>query len=306
MCIVSLEVLNIGKTKILVSLNKSGKRQFVAYQNQINNINHKNAMILPVINPESIKFHDLTNYPDLFTEVANCFGPEYGTFSARGEITTSPKLEIHSVGSYNISIAKNFDNIKNADRSVFDIDKNCLKLMEYWYKNSSLGFIICVLKTGDYNYHPLGYSHDVGNKVFIPTRHYHGHFVTEYANDWDHAIYLRNINPGMLSDYEKLTNFNTWKNSDIPDRKNPDIPYIHDKITDFEFGDIVSFYKIHINGTCENIDLELPLKLNESCEKILTPYPNKKSNINFKTRKLNFLHDYNLDKLKYSPDNFNY
>ena len=54
MCLISTEIQNVSKTKILVAPNFDKTRQLTVYSNFVNNISESNAMVLPVPNSNSI------------------------------------------------------------------------------------------------------------------------------------------------------------------------------------------------------------------------------------------------------------
>ncbi len=68
MCIISKEVKSVSKTQILVAVDSKKERQLVVYSNKIDNFIPGNAMILPVPNPSSVKFHNLYTYTDIFND----------------------------------------------------------------------------------------------------------------------------------------------------------------------------------------------------------------------------------------------
>lgn len=252
MCIVSLPVKSMSNTKIFTSINNDKTRQIVIYSNSVNNINSKNAMILPVPNPQSLKFHNLTKYKYIFSDCDDCFIDNTFRSAGRGTLGYSPQsrksLRVFDVGSYNVSVANSLDDLNYINADIFDVDDNCIKLLNTNYADNIFGFIICQLKTGNNEYHPLGYSHDLAPKIFIPTKHYHGHLNEKIADDWDHSIYIRNIRPG---DYSSNSRTHTWNKMDIKTQK-----------IDFDFGPIELFSVININGRHENEDIYLPLQNN--------------------------------------------
>ena len=62
MCLISTEIQQVSKTKILVAPNSDNTRQLVVYSNYVNNVSNSNAMVLPVPLPHTIKFIDLSKY----------------------------------------------------------------------------------------------------------------------------------------------------------------------------------------------------------------------------------------------------
>lgn len=290
MCIISNKVNKVAKTKLLIAVNPSNNRQFVVYSNVVNNISSNNAMILPVPNPTSIKFHDLSSYKDIFNDCDKSFYKEekkdsfstnsisYGLKSCRS------KLEVYNVGSYKASIANSLDDIKNLDRDVFSLTDGCEELLAKEYSNPIFGFIICKLDDGNKEYHPFGYSHDLpdNKKVFIPTKHYHPHDLSnginnynnefggynsgysmfyelnkphkniESKDEWDHDIYLFNVNSNKNYLLESSAGLNDikycWKKDEF---------YIKPELTNFNFGKIYHAEKHRAFGDLNNTDLIL-------------------------------------------------
>jgi len=250
MCIVSKPVQEMANTKLFIAKDTFGKRQLVVYANKVKNNNRKNAMILPVPNPHTLKFDNLEKYSEFFSHCSSCFFDKETTLSFSNNYssdTRSRSLNVFSVGSYDVSIALSYDELKNIDTNVFEMDQSCLKTLKN-YDMPVFGFIICQLKSGDHKYHPLAYSHDIINgQVFIPTKHYHGHFDEKYVDDWDHEIYLYNIDKSRIP---KGFNFNLdrfeWFIKE--DR-------ISRKFFDFEFGKLDSFIKFQVKGRNINEDI---------------------------------------------------
>jgi hypothetical protein len=216
MCIVSGPVANVNTTKLFAARSANGKRQLTVYSNKVSTHIANNIMILAVPNPTTIKFHDLTNYAKLFTDLENSF-PKSRSFSLEGDMYLSKgegRLKVHEVGSYQASIANNLNDLNRLDRSLFYVDDEVIMFLTNTYKSyANIGFVICRLKQGNHEYHPFAYSHDIhsSNKLFIPTKHYHktssfegsfglfGDFMPITSNshdmisdDWDHEIYVMN------------------------------------------------------------------------------------------------------------------
>jgi hypothetical protein len=248
-----MPVRDMSKTQIFVTVNKEKTKQLVVYSNHVENSYSNNAMILPIPNPKSLKFIDLSNYSDIFDDCLKCFGPLRNTFSANLSNSKNNYLKVFDVGSYSVSIVYSLDDLYKIDKSVFNIDMNCVKLLKNTYGKTKFGFIVCKLKTGENKYHPLAYSHNIGNKVLVPTKHYHGNsYYGGIADDWDHVIYLRNISHGGDCKL-KSENDIVW-NGIYGDKKNIDIDT--NKI-DFDFGDIERFHRINIVGSHPNRDIIL-------------------------------------------------
>lgn len=182
MCIISGKINSVSNTKLFCGTNSVASRQITVYANNVDNPTRNNTMILPVPFPQSIQFHDLTKYSELFNDCSNCFKNQnysnsFGTFnnSLRKKSMTK-SLVVTSVGSYSASIANSLSDLNLANPEVFTITEESKKYLAKHYNNPNFGFIICKLNVGNHKYHPFAYSHNIKDKtVFIPTRHFHLH-----------------------------------------------------------------------------------------------------------------------------------
>ncbi len=259
MCIISKPIQDVADTKILVAVDTTKTRQLIVYSNTVINLCEKNAMILPVLNPNTILFHDLTNYSNIFIDCNNMIINNNNSVtrsindSKQTVINSRNTLKVISVGSYQVSVAPTFADLKKVDSTVFELSSGCEKLLKKEYCNSNFGFIICKLNDNEKKtYHPFGYSHNIyNNRLFIPTKHYHSHshsqshiFTFNNKNDelWSHSIYLYNAN-GLLNSNINSTGFWTKKNN------------IKLNKIDFSFGKLKFFQKYYISGKHPNIDL---------------------------------------------------
>lgn len=213
MCLISTEVQNVSKTKILIAPNYNKTRQLTVYSNFVSNISDSNAMVLPVPLPNSIEFIDLSNYTNLFEDCAKCFYNPYRgrslNLSTNSFNTKDDKpLEVFNVGSYQVSLAKNLEQISRVDSRIFKLSDGLKQTLEMFYYQPYWGFIICKLAKGPESYHPFGYSHDIiDNKIYIPTRHYHQEAKWADVNGWALGLPIDpKQNPFSLS---------TWDESNI-------------------------------------------------------------------------------------------
>jgi hypothetical protein len=201
MCIFNSEVIRVSNTQILVTHSTDGKRQLTVYSNKVNTAGG-NAMILPVPKggrAASVRFHDLSAYPNLFEDCAKCFAAArvskgalgWGALTDSYELSNST-LRVHDVGSYRASIVPTLDDFSRLDASVFSLSPAIGDVLRQSY-GSEFEFIVCQLQSGSHEYHPFAYSHDVsGSALFVPTLHEHGHKQgqgQEQDPDWDHTIY---------------------------------------------------------------------------------------------------------------------
>lgn len=259
MCIISEEINVVSDTKILVAPNTNLTRQLIVYSNDVDNITNNNAMILPVPFPESVSFHDLTNYKNLFDDCESCFydDTDYDNDSFSVQDCSNGSLKVFNVGSYQVSLAMSLTDILRVDSNVFTLSKGCYELLSNEYNNPNFGFIICKLSNNKKKYHPFGYSHNIFNDIlFIPTKHYHKERSSinnneQYVDDWSHDIYLYNTTAKRNMDFMKMvTHGNKWTG-----KNNLKVNNIN-----FDLGTLKHFEKYQIHGIHKNIDLYVKCK----------------------------------------------
>lgn len=238
MCMISLDVASVAQTKIFCGVNKEKTEQVIVYSNNVANKSTGNAMVLPVLNPESVKFYNLENNADFFKKCEyyfedKCLTLGYTDNESRGF------LEVKNVGSYKVSLAHNLDDIKRVDKTVFVLSDGLENMLSKYYPND-YGFIICKLDMSHKTYHPFAYSNSIDHKVFVPTRHYHhGQTENKMADDWDHDIYFYNVYASSnlalmeMCDYTEIP-----INIHLETIKFPDFPFPLDKCTKFSKCDI--------------------------------------------------------------------
>lgn len=273
MCMISKEVEEVTDTKLFAGTNPSKTRQLTVYANTVDNVSKNNAMVLPVPFPNSVIFHDLSDYKDFFTDCSSCFSSEYLYKSQSMSFTNNANsLHVYNVGSYKASIVPTIADFGRIDSSVFELSDGLKKTLQVHYSNPIFGFIVCKLDVGKEKYHPFAYSHTISNKmIFLPTRHYHvekpknnyflnGNFVdlenldhanyadyADYADDWSHEIYLYN------TDVESNKKLISMSKSDKVWNKKSKINY--DKLTFDLDTNCENFSKLVITGKNPNIDI---------------------------------------------------
>ena len=282
MCMISEEIESVNNTKIFCGLNAKLTKQLTIYSNDVNNISNNNAMVLPVPFAESVNFYDLSNYKNFFEDCDKCFESRIDGNALRSLSYSNDcfndSLEVHDIGSYKVSLAHNLSDLHRVNKNVFHLSEGLDKILKKNYSNSHFGFIICKLSKGNESYHPFAYSHKIFNsKVFIPTRHYHGQHENDsnngtfgmgtfadalnwsnfkkaildddYADDWDHSIYLYNVNINSNAEVKKMN-----KSRDEWNKKNK----INFNKLEFDLDkNCREFKKLKISGSNPNIDLIL-------------------------------------------------
>lgn len=190
MCLISTEIESVSNTKILVAPNYNNTRQLTVYSNFVSNVSESNAMVLPVPLPQSLQFINLSGYKDLFEDCVKCFYNPHQSrslnFSTNSYNTKDDKpLQVFNVGSYQVSVAMNLDQISRVDSRVFELSPGLSQTLQTFYYQEYWGFVICKLNSGPESYHPLAYSHQIiDNKIYIPTRHYHQEVKWADVNKW--------------------------------------------------------------------------------------------------------------------------
>ena len=195
MCIITQTVHDVSKTRIYTSLNKAGTHQVLVYQNFVDTPSKTNTMILPVPNPDSLTFINMEEYPEFFEDCQRCFKQrrdhEYLMRSCALSSSYTDTLPVYNLGSYNLSVAKTWQDLNRVNRDMFSFPEDLAELLRRKY-DSHFGFLVCRLRQGAHTYHPLAYIHekDPCRLLFVPTFHYHVHSHSHTVDaDWDHTIY---------------------------------------------------------------------------------------------------------------------
>jgi len=189
MCLISTEIESVSNTKILVAPNHNNTRQLTIYSNFVSNVSESNAMVLPVPLPQTIEFINLSGYKNLFEDCANCFynpNRSYGYGNVNSyDVEDGKALQVFNVGSYQVSVAMNLEQISRVNSQVFELSPGLNQTLQTFYYQDYWGFIICKLNSGPESYHPFAYSHQIiDNKIYIPTRHYHHEVKWTDVNKW--------------------------------------------------------------------------------------------------------------------------
>ncbi len=301
---ISTPIEKVSDTNIFISPNADKTRQLVVYSNFVNNVSQSNAMVLPVPLPHTVKFIDLSNYKTIFDDCKKCFYNPVstnGTLGMRGieksfsNSNSAPPLKVFDVGSYQVSLAMNLDELSNVDTSVFELSSGLKNAMAESYSRPYWGFIICKLNRGSEKYHPMAYSHDIkSGRIHIPTKHYHemsnGSSESNMGN-WSNGDSMKydpntidqspmfssyQANHGMGRNREKTHvkgAADDWSHSIYLLNLSKNVAFGHmdscdeiwdkkvavdfTKIPDFKFGSSTVFNKMAIHGMHPNVDLEI-------------------------------------------------
>ena len=243
MSIISDRIQSVDSTKILVMPSKNGKRQLTVYSNTVTTPDI-NVMCIPVPNPHSVRFEYVP--ADIFSQCAN-------SFTKKGSCMDYISTFCNS--SYKTVIVRSANELHN--QIGFIITHDVVEFLKLHYPN--YGFILCKLKKGKHTYNPLAYSHDICDRLFIPTKHYHITIEQELSCDyiqlnekkasiadkWDHLIYSIGT-PIWCHESMKLRHDNkiNWS-----------------KIHDFSLHTSVILNCYERNGYYPNVDITMPYNL---------------------------------------------
>lgn len=199
MCIMASPVVSVSNTRIFAGSAPGTGRQATVYAMAVQlqtRTGKGNAMILPVpVGAEgsgSIQLIDLTALPDFFMPLDELFRPRTRSLSkgvSRG-MDDVDDLEVHKVGSYDVSIVPTVDDVKRLNRAVFEVSADTENTLRAGYP-VGFAFLVAQLRESG-EFHPLAYTHPLVNgRLFIPTRHEHGKEPSGQLPKWDHTIYFQ-------------------------------------------------------------------------------------------------------------------
>lgn len=288
MCIIN-EPARVTKTQIFVAPNANKDKQLTVYCNKVMTDSTNNVMILPVPNPDSVKFHDLSDYKDIFDDLAKTFAVStrgLKSYTLSFSNSTEQYLPTIDVGSYRITLVPNVASLNAINPHEFGTVRAHIKRIMRKYYASGFGFVVCKLIPGkETEYHPLAYSHNLrsdGN-LFVPTRHQHnGHNGHDngpggYDGDFSRVNFLetRTMPPRpypiasfvakeseeeLESDWDhEIYSFNTTSDSGNVPASTRRVYLKPNKIPDFDLGSCKTCHKFEIHGIHENCDVMFAL-----------------------------------------------
>lgn len=199
MCIFSRAVHHVSATKLFA--RREGQIQHLIYAMNFQAENPL-AMILPTPTPngspeDATVFLDLSGYPEIFKDLDKGFpepqsrGMSRGTKGMGGP--ASPRLRVHSVGSFNASFAPSSADLNRLDEQ-FRLPEDIAWKVDGRYPG--WGYVVAKLKpnTGAQAVHPLAFNFPTRlpeGEIFFPTLHVHNGSELEERADFDHAIYFQ-------------------------------------------------------------------------------------------------------------------
>ena len=285
MCILALPVRSVRNTRIFVGTNTEGDRQLTVYEMAVELVARRqaanstespgNAMILPVPAgaPEQIDLIDMTEAKDFFDGLETCFQPMTLGLKSRSRGMSNGFLEVHQVGSYNVSIANTYDELDLINPAVFTLSADAKQVLGSQYSRLNgpkFCFVVAQLRESG-KFHPLAFSHPIAEdgKLFIPTKHEHGLKIPGVSEEslrgravWDHHIFHQSTatydeQPRSKDRTERVGNQNRYgqiKNTLAHwAEKVPALaPY-------FDISEDCRLARTEFKGVLKNIDLRLPV-----------------------------------------------
>ena len=201
--------VDVRDTHIFVRPLPEG-RQAVVYAMTIQAA-EEGAMVLPLpVAPESpenaLRFHDLSKYPEFFTDLAKGFRDRGAPAKGSKEASNSATLPVERVGSYEASFVPTAADFTRLDER-FRLPTDVLAKLPAW---SDFGFAVFKLRAGNLEVHPMAFDFPTREPgtLFFPTVHVHDGEVHDEA-EFDHVLYLQ---PGALSPRELVR----WRESSLP------------------------------------------------------------------------------------------
>ena len=191
MCCFSGPIAHVSGTSIFARLE--GEQQLLAYQMRLASVEDV-AMILPLpIAPghddDALAFVNLTEAPQLFHELGQCFRPPPSRspdlFAAAGP---APTLTVHRVGAYDASFVPAIADFARLDPRFRLPDAVLGRMPAY----ADYGFAVFQLRKGEAEVHPMAlrFMTRSPDRLFFPTVHVHHRDVPIEAM-FDHTLYLQ-------------------------------------------------------------------------------------------------------------------
>lgn len=192
MCIFSNSVESVSKTSILVNRDHLGIVTTV-YQ-MTYEASHEIAMILPVpiADPASFRFVDLSEYPNLIKDLDKPFNHErwlLGDTKMIGALSFSAPLPVERVGAYDATFVPSVADMNRLDPR-FSLSPALLGGLPSYI--DTMSFAVFKLRAGNAQVHPMGYQYMPKNsgELFFPTFHVHHGAIPRLA-DYDHNLYTQ-------------------------------------------------------------------------------------------------------------------
>jgi len=176
------------------------------------------AMILPVpvhanSTENSVKFLDLSAYPDFFADLSRHFPERSASFGSPAPRSAgSLNLKVQRVGNFDASFVPTVGDFDRLDERFRLPPKVWAGLPQY----ADFGFVVFKLRAGEAKVHPMGFafpSRD-SSRIVFPSVHIHDGKVHKKA-EFDHALYVQE--PAQQVRME-------WEESELPAMRHMNIP----------------------------------------------------------------------------------
>jgi hypothetical protein len=205
MCCFSGNINKVSGTKIFARIDAVGV-QFLAYAMDLDTPTDV-AMILPIPiqKREKVNFIDLSEAPDLFTEIEALFKTLSRGMMRGFSFGTDALLVVEKVGAFDASFVPSIEDMDRLDKR-FAINKSIWdKIPQY----KDFGFVVFKLSAGDAERHPMAFSFKSANpkKLFFPTIHVH-HGELPRVEHFDHVLYSQGLKDHQIP--------NWYSESDLP------------------------------------------------------------------------------------------
>jgi hypothetical protein len=184
MCCFAQQVEFVEATKIFARLTDRST-QYLVYQMTFSS-KTPNAMILPIpvrapAREGSVKFINLEDFPEFFSELGEMFPSMYSKSDAGG-------IPVHSVGDYVASFVPSVNDFERLDRA-FVIPKSTWEQIPGY---ANFGFAVFQLTKLQGTPHPMAleFETQTPDEVFFPTLHIHDGQVHE-NEEFDHQLFVQ-------------------------------------------------------------------------------------------------------------------
>lgn len=283
MCIITGPTLSVNHTTIVHHRYKvDGKhKQLVLYSNKVLLADNKPVqMILPVPAKadSKIKLFDSSKNQaadDMLEECRAAFSVVQTKGLYRGAARPSSEtLPVFQVGSYKVSIAETFEELKALDPEVFNsCDDDFLELMSDYHIGHQF---VCAKLESSAQFHPLVYEYDpiFPDHAFVPTKHYHPELDTEgklkpvdiLSGDYDHEIYFFGSCASLRVDFNlgalhESANDDLKVNYEYAAFGNTAYCELIEKLTNRSLGSVTAndnfLYKVTVVGKGSNTDIRI-------------------------------------------------
>jgi hypothetical protein len=199
------DVLRVANTRIFARTTLQGT-QFLVYQMEYAAAQDL-AMILPLptppnSSPDAVRFIDLANYTEFFSDMANGF-PIARSAPAPSVTEGAEALPVLNLGSYEASFMPtlaDLDRLEERFRIPEDVWKHFPEYHDY-------GFAVFQLRAEAQTVHPIGFEFATRNPnlLFFPTVHIH-HREVPADSYFDHDLYCQ-ARAGWMRSYDFARSF---------------------------------------------------------------------------------------------------